>query len=510
VLRSYVAFSAGGKVVLRQEVLDQLDLGPDGVLYGALCPVEKTVILSPIPPRYWESAFKVVVHTKHLPGSLALAAECLAQMGFDTVAAWASTESSSGHLCCTFILVANEERIPQLGGSEHIRETLAEAVSERLSDLPVFGEQGLMPVSVSPLAVLAAYGRQLKGALFCRVEVQGYCLRLDCPDAAEEATSLWSQLLVANDSLGASTCVISSDNEEALLRVTALTNTAMISHLSFRVVIESNRDSFAGYWQHALDKLAERKYSVFVAHNLLVSKNEDPPSEEAEYRFLVDRTLSTDAGQPLKRLEKNWKDRLVSSYGILAGSKGDRISIERVTLRTPRGVGVPCFFSSNAKPGKGLPAEAAVEICHMLQAHGFRPVSVDVAKGGEGLRGQIRDMVNACRFMVVMNCPDEGVLRSPNRFGVSEWVTFEEGIMEASQGEILRLRFEDVIVPSYSRGYVEVVIPRSGLDDPTREIIGRRLERWQSEIPALYAGQSHLPEIPPDALESDLASFFEG
>ena len=513
-LRSYLAFAAGGNVVLRQSVLNQLGMGTTGVLYGGVCPIERTAILSPIPPAYWNSAYKIIIHSRETPGSLAAAAKGIASLGIGTVLAWASNESTQGHLSCTFITVIARELLERLNGIEGILAQLSQTVTERVSDLPAFRGPRLKAIRITPLSVLSAYGEQLDGCLWHRAALADHSLRLGATELLKVGpeVTLWQQVLEASNCTLSSTCIVSPDTEEGLLRVSPVPQSADLAKLGFRLGISSQRGLFTGYWQHALASIAKRSYSVYVANNLIVAKTENPPTEDAEFEFIVDRSASSeDLGVPLIQLREIWEARLVELFQTFAAERGDEATVADVSVSRPRGVGIPCFISTNARAGEGMWSRTAAEICHILQGHGFRPVTIDIASGAKDLRSQVRELVQACQFMVILHCPSRRVRLKRGPYISSEWVSFEEGVMAAGSGEIIRLRFENVRTPPYARDLVDVSIPRDGLHDQAKRELALRLEAWKEKIPRIYGTTGEgTDDIPEEILNRDCYEYFLG
>lgn len=511
-LRSYVAFAARGDVVLRQEIISQLGIGPNGLLYGVLHPPETALVLSQIPPACWQHALKIIIHTHSRPGSLAAAARAIAQAECDTISSWASTESFYGHLCSTSIVVPLNATACRFETPAALEGELMDSLKDHLSDLPTFGATSLRPVRVTPLSILSTYGRELAAADYQIVEISQHSLRLGASRALDSKPSptLWEQLLQASDSQEVSACILTPDTEEAFLRVCAIPENARLTRISYRMRIDADKSSFAGYWQRALQTLRDHKHSVFVANNLLISKRDEPRTEEAEFHFLTDRRNSSDTGLSLHDLRAAWHDRFRDALGALARERQGLLEGETRVTR-PRGVGVPCFIATNAKPGDGVGAHAAYELCRTLEGHGFKPVNVDIAAGGEGLQEQVKELIAACRFMVVLHCPEGKHLReSEGLCGLSDWVIFEEVAMLQKGGELIRYRFANVRGASFNRGYLEKQIPETGITPSIIEDFAERIERWMRLMYDLRSDNVHAADIPGKHLERDLVSYYGG
>lgn len=512
-LRSYVTYANRGRLILSREVLGQLGIGPNGFLYGAFFPPESTIVLSPIPPSSWEHAYKIIIHTHYSPGSLAKAAEAVAELKLDTISSWASTESHYGHLCSTSIVLADTDILVQHGGPDGLRDELKKRIARKLSDLPTFVEGMLEPVRVTKLSILETYAKQLIDAEFFRVNVHEHTLNLGTREslAGPAADSLWSKLCEANDTQHISACILTPDTEEAFLRVSAIAESARLCSLSFHLTIKSEAGSFAGYWKHALDLLAARRYSVYVARNLLIEKQEKPHIEEAEFHFVVDRRSSQDSGARLQDLEQLWLARFQKSFGAVADERGDEAVVDKLRVSRPRGVGIPCFFASNAKPHDGRGSETAARLCRHLEGEGFRPVNIDLARGGESLRDQVRELVLACSIMVVLHCPEDKLKRADGKHNISEWVVFEEGLMAAKENsEIIRFRFDSVRPPVFGGGFMELELDENGLTEAKLQDFSDRLERWKVSMYQLDSDNLSSADISAHHWERDLVAYYGG
>jgi hypothetical protein len=512
-LRSYVSFASRGEVVLRREIAGQLGVGPEGVLYGALCPAETSLVLSQLPPPFWFNAMKVIVHTHSRPGSMATVADAIAKLELSTISSWASTESLEGHLCFTSIVVPSRPEV----------QISADAISSRLScqlgsatsDLAHFTNGELQLIRVTPLAILRAYANAMKESDYHRIEIAHHSLRLGASRSThtnEGMCTLWEKLLTASEIPTASACILTPDTEESLLRICAVSENARLARIAFRVSIEADGPtSFAGYWTAALEELKAYKHSVFIAHNLLLAKTDAPHSETAEFHFVTDRRLSPDKGVPPADLGPIWEKRFLARLQSLACERGHTISGAHARVTRPRGVGVPCFVASNAKPGSGVGATTAVWVCRTLEGHGFKPVNIHVASGAPGLQQQVLDLVGACRFMIVLHCPEERLEDAATGLhGISDWVQFEEALMSRQGGEIIRMRFSNVRSPAYTPNYIMCEIPESGMEDRHKEEFVERLEQWFALMYEQYSENVYAADIPAKILDRDLVAYYGG
>ena len=257
--------------------------------------------------------------------------------------------------------------------------------------------------------------------------------------------------------------------------------------------------------------MKEYNHNVYIAHNLLISKNDELGTEEAEFYFIVDRRKSTDKGVPLNELRETWHSRLQERLQRFSQARQATIEIEALKINRPRGVGVPCFFACNAKQKDGIGARTAVQICRMLEGHGFKPVNIDIAAGGEGLQEQVKDLIAACRFMVILHCPEEGLKDiQKESYHPSHWVMFEESVMLGKKGNIIRFRFDKVMKPSFWHGFVEREIPMNGANDDLLADFGERLERWSVLTYEQNDENINAPGIEDKHLERDLVFYYGG
>jgi hypothetical protein len=507
-LKSFIAEVVKGQIILKKEILGHLGIGSNGRMYGALNTQEKSVVLSPIPPKYWENAYKIIVHTSNQPGSYAAAANAIAKLKLNTISSWASTESKEGHLCTTSIVVGDNKNLSKIGSEVMISDKIKDLMRDKLSDLNTFNSN-LFSIRVTPLSILSAYRKELGNAKFHSIEIDDNYLLLN-QKQKNNINSLWHELLAAGGISRSSTCILSPDTEEAFLRVIVVPESARLYHLSFLLSIKSSNKSFEGYWQNALNLIAQHEYSIYMAHNLLTKKSEKPAVEESEFHFVLDCCLNNDIKLSQDELRKEWQLRFEKSFHKLAKSRHGQVKVLKLRLSQPKGIGVPCFFATNAKAEDAVNSKTALKICKILEGHGFKPVNVDIAKGSEVLAPQVISLVETCRFMVVLNCPEERLKISNDLYRVSEWVLFEEALMTAQKGEIIRLRFENVIPPSSRKGYVEAVLLNSGFTYDVEQDFINRLERWTKTRYRIDDDNINAVEIPDDILDRDLAAYFGG
>jgi hypothetical protein len=518
VLRSYVAYAARGQVILKKEILVQLGIGPNGILYGAFFPEECSLILSPIPPCHWQNALKVIVHTPYLPGSLAEVAKAIAQLGLNTISGWASTESSFGHLAATSIVVPDDCIVGGSLSPQIIEQKLNAALEHKLTNLPQF-DRRLSSIRVTPLAILAAYGAILteKKAEFIATRVDQHTLCLTdayTQSRSQPRPSLWSRLVEAADAGDTSACILTPDTEEAFLRVVAVSQKTRLIALSFPITIRSSDESFIGYWDHAVNLISERNLSIFSAHNLIIRKSEEPPIEEAEFHFLLDRSRSRDSSDTLDVIARVLTKEFRGSFEEKGNQQGDEVTIGDVRVHRPRGVGVLCFFASNADRGDIQGLKVAIQLCRILEGLGFRPVNVDLAQGGDFLIREVKDLLRWCRFMVVLHCCPEKLKFASGEVGLSPWVLFEEWTMMRKQGRsndvsIIRLRFDGVVESGPDRGLVDIIIPSEGMPVDEVDNFVKRVEYWARQAAILDEGSMVAPEIPDKVWNRDLLSYYE-
>jgi hypothetical protein len=509
-LRSFLAPASNGQIILRREILSHLGITANGILYGALYPEERTFICSPIPFSSWVNAYKVIIHTEHMFGSLAKAANAVSSLNMNIISSWASTESHKGHLCSTSIVIIDEKSLQKNGGLPGQTKKLIKLLDDRRTQLHIFNEDRLLSVRLSPLSILHAYYEELRETEPLIVEISNHTLRFNST-VNNPKKSPWRMLLQATGIANSSTCILTTDTEEAFLRITVVPESARLLSLSFQLLVQSATHSFAGYWTNALNLLAQHKYSIYIAHNLLIKKSDNTlPSEEAEFRFIVDNGESGDITTPIGELQDQWFNRLNSSFELFAKKSSDLKKITTLRLSRPNGIGVLCFFATNAKPRSGVSSDTAIQLCRKLEGCGFKPVNVDFARGNINLADQVVKLVESCRFMVILDCPEERLKVNENEYRVSEWVLFEEVLMSANRHEILRVRFNNVKSPVYRQGFTEVVIPETGITDDQLEDFGERILRWTPLMWLLDADNVNSSDIPVEILAKDLVSYYTG
>lgn len=83
-LKSFISPVYDGQVIIRQDILNQIGIGSSGFLWGTVFKRENTLILSYIPPEYWNKAYKIIIHTHWSAGSVATAAAAIAALNLNT------------------------------------------------------------------------------------------------------------------------------------------------------------------------------------------------------------------------------------------------------------------------------------------------------------------------------------------------------------------------------------------------------------------------------------------
>lgn len=339
----------------------------------------------------------------------------------------------------------------------------------------------LSPIRITPLSILKTYKKVLSTREiqnFQKIKISKYSLCLNENNAPH---SLWKQLLNYIQCKDAATCILTPDTEEAFVRISAIPKTSNLCRLSFTISIESHKEAFAGYWMKILEIIANENYNVFSGHNLMIEKTQDPHIEKAEFSFLLDKGDASDIGS-FSEIKVSWENRLNKILKEFSLERGDQVSISKLVFNRPRGVGIPCFFSCNAKSNNGIGSKVAAEICRRLEGEGFRPVNIDVSNGKDVLRTQVQTLMKACYLMIILNCPEDKLKRVDGQYGISDWVAFEEGLMAAQGGTIMRFRFANVAQPWHTVGHPpEFIINENPNDIEIEEMCNQlsiRLKRW--------------------------------
>lgn len=77
-------------------------------------------------------------------------------------------------------------------------------------------------------------------------------------------------------------------------------------------------------------------------------------------------------------------------------------------------------------------------------------------------------------------------------------------------GEILHLRFANVRSPAFIPGYIDRVIPETGMGEAEQEDFYERLDRWVALMYEQHGDNLDALELPPNIVVQDLVAYYGG
>ena len=520
---SYIVPIRDGKVVLLREVIDQLNIAAECLLYAVSLREERSAVVSTIPPSTWDRAYRLIIYTASKYGSLSRTMRVLHEMGVNLLTSWSAATSPAGELCVTSIVdLPIEHYTSRL---ETFRESLEERLAKDgvLASSDVFeGKDSLQRVHLSWLAVLAALGRQhIKTDNAHRLQVEEWTLDLDGRSGGTQA-SVMDELQAFQRHHGerpARAVLITPDTEERYFRIALLPAATEFRRVSFSVTIDSETAKFGGFFQAAQNVLATRRLNVYSAGNVLTWKSpaeEMTKRETAEFSFVVD---VREGGQEVLHddlCSAALTQAMEEALNEHAGAVGAKVSFdERAVLVTRVEQGQPrCFFATNAKRQMSTFKHAWSVYCQ-LKALGLRPVNVEIATRPILLH-EVQDLLRASPILVSLHLPEEKNTLAVNaergdgrNHAASDWVLFEEAFMHGLGRQVFRLRHEYVRPPAYAAGTPEREFTDHTLQDALSVIAAQitahmHTSKWRA---SLKASDEAAKDQDPVFLSRDLDTF---
>ncbi len=494
---SYIVRAWGGRIVLPQEIMDQLNLSATTVLHVVACPhggVVQDLVASPLPVSCWERTFRLLVYVAARTGALADVTEVLAQRQLNLLSAWSASTSASGEGCFTAVV----EILSQPVDIDQLTKIIKEALEGKnaLSDSDLFkGQDPLSLVRIVKLRVLAkifdCFARGKEREHFT-LAVENRVVNLHHLRRSDANSQPFDFINKATAGLGhkADYLILTPDTEERYLRI------GMLAHQEYRklivpVEISGSPDTFLGYFAKVLAVLYEANINVINAHNQLLAKR--PPKirgrgargeEKAEFSFTLDTAGTTLLPHDPAAARDYLAGRIKTSLDLCSSTKGANNTRLRgdddIALVPLDNVSPLVFLATNAKPGVGLePRHIAFvkEIIRRIKASRLHPVNVEI-KRGNVLRSEVETLISLCPLLVSIYLPEDGTQLENStggaRYAASDYTMFEEAHAAAKWDlPMTRIRHKDVYSPRFIDSNIEIVFDDQGHDDAYR-----RFEMW--------------------------------
>ena len=494
---SYILEVSRGGVVLLPQITDQLTLARNSTLYGVPAPdghEPNSYVLSTIPPQFWQESFRLQTYVAHPAGSLSKVAAALSRRGINIFTAWTAATSPNGEGCLTAIVqIALDPKNPaQL---QDLQASLLEDLSaqEVLSESRLFrGTDALSVLRLTKLRVLARLGSLYAGGPQFKLQLDNASFNLE--RATDLAGRKYTLVPPANHQFG-NHVLITPDTEERYLRLAILQRWSY-KKIHLRLKVKSAREEFTGYYEKALEALAEESLNIFSSNNTLISKEfsatpsgEPELAEEAQFSFLINSTKSPLVSDDAKnRLQHIIAGKLES----LAKERGAELNVPETEWRVDDlwQLDIPVFLATNAKPSIDAKWNSlALRVIRILKGRGLRPVNVEISKDNS-LNMEVESLLRLCPLLVSLYLPEEGLRlahpdeKSGRGYAPSDYTMFEESLARALGTPILCLRHEEIFRERYLGDMVDYEFGEASMDS--------KLLRFESALDAVLASKRFL------------------
>jgi hypothetical protein len=500
----------GSRIDVFREILSELGIRNECQLYAVALGRQDhpTLILSAIPPEFWMNAYKLTVNLASRQGTFADAVGLVSSMGINILASWTAATTTTGEGCWTAIV-----EMPGFLTGEQIGISQAR-IQNGLSAMGLLSESelyksGLDLVRLSPLRVLhtlhklSAHERRYSG------HVKNYFI--DFKEFCDSAgNSLYEQFIgkyYKNVRQAPDYCLVAPDTEERFIRVTLLPIQSEMLLMSMKVIIDSPRRDFSGYFGSVLQSIRALRLNLYSSDNFLLEKP-DPkkdPREVASFAFTVD---AEDAHFPTEK--SVWKEDIYSRiYNDLVAHADKKGQDERVDLPKSEfaiisalSVFPRCFLATNARKNE-MSGRCAIKVMEAIRSLRLQPVNTDITRTVT-IEEDVNQLLNACPFVISLHFPVE-----ENRFydskgmqigckdshSPSDWVMYEESYAKAQKKRVYRMRHLAIRKPRYAGQEKEFVFTEESFDAELKELI-KAIQAYQAmEEYALAVRESDIEAV---------------
>jgi hypothetical protein len=456
---SYIVPIHGKVITLPRDLQEQLNIGKDCLLYAKIA--DHNAVLSSLPPTSWAKAYRLVVHIADRPGTLAKVANIFSEMGINFLLSWTAAVTSSGEGCLTSVIELPASLVDK--GTEEIRERLRNSLEKDglLSRADLFHKSdGLRPVHLTPLSVLAAMGSESSSETY-EIHIRDWALDLH-RSTHHDGYSLYDQLLrFIRHGPTPTRALLTPDTEERYFRIALLPPNASFFVINFNLQVTSSSGDFSGYFQRALEVIARHRLNMYSARNHLIEKTvgDGHGHEMAFLSFVVDTSDAGAEPQNVERFRRTLHRDLLSHLSEYSRSHNSEVVIPSKEFSyTVYEVSWPrCFLATNVKD-PGVYRTIAGKLYRELVALGLHPVNVDITMR-ETVLGDVTLLLDSCPLLISLHVPEEknrlmksGEGDASANYVPSDWVIFEESYMRGLGRKVFRMRDESVREPAFGPG----------------------------------------------------------
>lgn len=514
----------GSKIDIVREVLPELGIRNDCQLYAHVMRDSwpPTIILSAIPPKVWDRAYKLVVYLSGKRGSLSRAADLMSEVGLNIFASWTAATNAAGEGCWTSVA----ELPPALTGAgldeaaRTVREKLA--AENLLSRSPEYLPD--QQVLLRRVSVLANMARDVAGDKPFVGTVKDYYIDLTT-FRTEQSTdaSLYGWLrnqYVQNPADMPQFCLITPDTEERYIRLSFLPRSAKMVRISMLVRVTSPSGDFRGYFSAVLKGLAELGFNMYAADNFMLRKTADQPGrgsspeEAANFVFHADAQLAPLCAKAknLREVEEQIRESVKQcvSKHALSRDPQTRASVEKFEVMPEEALSTRCFFATNARCGDVF----AQKTITTLRGLRLEPLNVDIARRPYS---DATALLRASAMVVSLHLGTPANALQHRRDGKthcpSDWVLFEEAYAEGLGRAVFRLLHSRVREPQYARGDREFSFADEQDFEEALGLLVKAISRYQTTSEyeeAVRTSDREAARMPVDILRRDMDAAYFG
>lgn len=509
------SFKKNGIIFFPDELIDNLGISKDCLLYGAILG-EGEAVFSMIPFQYWTQAYKINIYTNDAIGSLKKICDILVkEFNILFLTTWSSSIDRKGSLCFTAIAtfhnegkneesrikaienLLNEKRFLLMEDVKEVFEDLTNCKS--LIDGKIYGKDAgkLSPIKITKLLVLDKFGELIKkknktessaNIPYYKVNVENYVFNLNKLENSRHSPNISFYNKLKNSThfnFEPKYYFLNPDSEERYFIMTLIDPEVSLKQIKWKITQESNSlENFKGLTLSILNTLQKTGHNIYYSNDVAVESSEHETNEgltaieKSTFEYIVDNSrynLKAYESEPNKEeVPQNLKDAIV--YDLKKSIEEEKES-KKVTRRFRVSEFKinniedqnPCIFLAtnyheNMIPDNQPMQEAQKEIIRkvysIIRSLNLKPINIDIAVM-QWLQFEAQKTLKCCPFLVSVHLADTArELKNQNneiKYACSDWVLFEESYMQSLNRRVFRLRSNKVGWINNSLGQREYV-----------------------------------------------------
>lgn len=483
---SHVVSHSAGCVVLRSAILRSLHIHETCVLHGILLRDQSTgalgdsyhdhsVILSPIPHKYWDSCYRLVVNTNAQRCSLAKVLKIIRESKLRLLHANATGASWNGDVSASFVVV---DENADHGSADSVSQKLEIAKKKMeknrvLSGSSVFGRHSELQRTFSTkLKQLAAFKSKCPEdrirALTPEFSLPIRNSVIDLSHPKYGKTDVYSWLISGAETkrAGSRAALVMTDSEEWFMRCWLIPPEPIRRfEFKYEVVAKSEGvdrvvwpDSLNRYAPDVLNALSGDglNFNIYHFEHHTLQRDDCQGVERCRVVVVADTSLATDrdSNENLKRSMLDTMKRALRDRSDAYGH-GECVAIDDLNVSSLHALQTPVFVATNAKRQLEVKyLKMTLSLVQQLKARRLYPVNVEISNE-PNLRREILRVLDACPMFISLHLPDEQnrfakARPEGHQYAASSWVQFEEAIATATEERrSFRLRHNLVAAPLF-------------------------------------------------------------